>query len=151
MDSTENENKNQANCGAGYFALGEYLHARLRWASSSRLHGRCAPVFALRLSANKDVLLIFYDNWKLMMIARAGSTAPNTKKEVKSGGLYLFFGAGDGNWTRTVKPHAPQTCASASSATPAEHYTLYNINFDLSIVFWKVFWNILYFFKNSLF
>ena len=36
----------------------------------------------------------------------------------------FFVGAGDGNWTRTVKPHAPQTCASASSATPASHYII---------------------------
>ncbi len=59
------------------------------------------------------------------------------KQTGESGWILLFVGAGNGNRTRTVKPHAPQTCASASSATPAERYSLYTILSDLSIPFLK--------------
>ena len=53
-----------------------------------------------------------------------------------------LFGARDGTWTRTGLPHAPQTCASADSATLAfncrslkERLILYQIHFCLSTVF----------------
>ena len=51
----------------------------------------------------------------------------------------LLFGAGGRGRTGTVKPHAPQTCASAYSATPASASLLYNIHFRLSIGFFKFF------------
>ena len=48
-----------------------------------------------------------------------------------------FFGARDGTWTRTGLPHAPQTCASADSATLASALILYHRIWDLSTPFFK--------------
>ena len=57
----------------------------------------------------------------------------------------LFVGAGNGTWTRTSKIHAPQTCASADSATPAWNVTYYTRkSFKSQGVFRK---NILFFEK----
>ena len=72
-----------------------------------------------------------------MRIARAGSSAPLSTKKGSTQGRALFVGAGDGNRTRTMESHAPQTCASASSATPAGRHLLYNILFHLSTPFLK--------------
>ena len=48
------------------------------------------------------------------------SAKPVSQTNKKGHQMVSFFvGARNGTWTRTVKPHAPQTCASASSATLA--------------------------------
>ena len=49
------------------------------------------------------------------------------------------LGARDGTWTRTGLPHAPQTCASADSATLASACIIYHHIFDLSTHFLKIF------------
>ena len=57
----------------------------------------------------------------------------------------FLVGAGNGTWTRTSKIHAPQTCASADSATPAWNVTYYTRkSFKSQGVFRK---NILFFEK----
>ena len=68
-----------------------------------------------------------------------------TKQKERDGSLSLLFGAGNGNRTRTVKPHAPQTCASASSATPAGTYTIIHDIFSFVNPFFEFF---LIFFKK---
>ena len=56
----------------------------------------------------------------------------------------VLFGAGDGTWTRTLETHAPQTCASADSATPAgtssiihERKAFVNTFFKVFLIFFK--------------
>ena len=60
--------------------------------------------------------------------------------------MNTHYGARDGTWTRTGLPHAPQTCASADSATLAfncrslaERLVLYQIRSCLSTVFFNYF------------
>ena len=76
---------------------------------------------------------------------RCGFPKRNKKRETEVS-LFLF-GAGNGNRTRTVKPHAPQTCASASSATRAG--TVNIIHYKIAFVnpFFEIFYN---FFKKIL-
>ena len=51
----------------------------------------------------------------------------------------LVFGARDGTWTRTGLPHAPQTCASADSATLARTSDIIAKVYPIVNTFFKIF------------
>ena len=96
----------------GYFAAGEYTHT-------------------LRLTSELVDLRVGYANPVLKaqgaFNTRLDVGFPHKTKQ-RGKNLSVLFGAGNGNRTRTVKPHAPQTCASASSATPAGTFNIIHHN-----------------------